>query len=72
MPRAPHPSYRHSRHLFAIVLAQSLGETAYPAAFVVDGSGKVRFAKVSRTHGGRAAAAEVLEALDKAAPGEGR
>lgn len=48
------------------------GETAYPAAFVVDGSGKVRFAKVSRTHGGRAGAAELLEALDKAAPVEGR
>jgi peroxiredoxin len=38
-------------------------ETAYPSTFVVDREGRIRWAKVSRTHGGRATAAEVLEAL---------
>lgn len=38
-------------------------ETAYPSTFVIDRSGVVRFAKVSQTHGGRASAAEILEAL---------
>jgi thioredoxin-dependent peroxiredoxin len=41
------------------------GETAYPAAFVIDKTGVVRFAKVSRSHGGRASAAEVLKALEE-------
>jgi peroxiredoxin len=40
-------------------------ETAYPAAFVIDGRRTVRFAKVSRSHGGRARAAEILEAFEK-------
>jgi peroxiredoxin Q/BCP len=40
-------------------------ETAYPATFVVDSDGKVRFAKVSKTHGGRASLDEVLKALDQ-------
>ena len=38
-------------------------ETAYPATFVIDRSGIVRFAQVSRTHGGRTAVADVLKAL---------
>lgn len=38
-------------------------ETAYPSTFVLDRGGKIRFARVSRTHGGRAKAGEVLEAL---------
>lgn len=39
------------------------GETAYPSTFIVDKAGKIRFAKVSKDHGGRSAAAEVLQAL---------
>jgi len=38
-------------------------ETAYPSTFVLDKSGKIVFAKVSTTHGGRAAAKEILSAL---------
>lgn len=38
-------------------------ETAYPSTFVIDRERKVRFAKVSKTHGGRATAEEVLKAL---------
>lgn len=40
------------------------GETAYPSTFIVDKAGKVRFAKVSKDHGGRASAAEALKALE--------
>ncbi|MBX7167236.1 MAG: peroxiredoxin family protein [Pirellulales bacterium] len=40
-------------------------ETAYPATFVIDRQSVVRYAKVSQGHGGRATAAEVLEALGK-------
>lgn len=39
------------------------GETAYPSTFVVDGGRKVTFASISRTHGGRVKAADVLQAL---------
>jgi thioredoxin-dependent peroxiredoxin len=39
-------------------------ETAYPSTFVIDGGGVVKFAKISRTHGGRATAAEILAKLD--------
>ncbi|WP_165251486.1 peroxiredoxin family protein [Paludisphaera soli] len=39
------------------------GETAYPSTFVIRPDGKVAYAKVSRSHGGRAKAGEVLEAL---------
>ena len=39
-------------------------ETAYPAAFVLDGSRRVRWAKVSDSHGGRATADEILKALN--------
>ncbi len=38
-------------------------ETAYPSTFVIGRDGNVSFAKVSRTHGGRTHAAEVLEKL---------
>ena len=40
------------------------GETAYPSTFVVDQSGKVRFAKVSKSHGGRSTAEEVVKVLE--------
>lgn len=39
------------------------GETAYPAAFVVDTVGTVQYANVSNSHGGRAGASEILVAL---------
>ena len=38
-------------------------ETAYPSTFVIDAERKVQFAKVSKSHGDRASADEVLEAL---------
>lgn len=41
------------------------GETAYPSTFVIDRDATVRFAKVSKSHGDRAAVGEVLKALPK-------
>jgi peroxiredoxin Q/BCP len=41
------------------------GETAYPSTFVIDSSSKVRFAQISKSHGGRAKASAVLETLAK-------
>lgn len=38
-------------------------ETAYPSTFVIDPQGKIHFAKVSDSHGGRANVTEVLNAL---------
>lgn len=38
-------------------------ETAYPSTFVIDQKGVIRFAKVSRSHGGRARSSEILAAL---------
>ncbi|MBL8848117.1 MAG: AhpC/TSA family protein [Planctomycetaceae bacterium] len=38
-------------------------ETSYPSTFVIGQDRKIRFAKVSQTHGGRASVDEVLEAL---------
>lgn len=38
-------------------------ETAYPSTFVIDKDGKVKFARISQGHGGRATAGEVLSAL---------
>lgn len=38
-------------------------ETAYPSTFVIEPSGKIRFAKVSASHGGRASAEEILKTL---------
>jgi peroxiredoxin Q/BCP len=40
-------------------------ETAYPSTFIIDGDQKVTFAKISRTHGGRTKAMEVIAALGK-------
>ncbi|QDT72884.1 peroxiredoxin family protein [Lacipirellula limnantheis] len=40
-------------------------ETAYPSTFIVDGEGKVTFRKISKSHGDRAEAADVLKALQK-------
>jgi len=40
-------------------------ETAYPSTFVVDKEGKIRFAKISKSHAGRAPAAEVIKVLKK-------
>ncbi|MBS1811998.1 MAG: AhpC/TSA family protein [Acidobacteria bacterium] len=40
-------------------------ETAYPSTFLIDQKGKVFFAKVSKSHGGRTNAAELLDALAK-------
>ena len=42
---------------------EAKNETAYPATFVVDPSGKITFAKISMSHGGRASVDEVLKAL---------
>jgi len=41
------------------------GETAYPSTFVIDSKGVTQFAKTSKSHGGRAATAEVIAALEK-------
>jgi peroxiredoxin len=38
-------------------------ETVYPATFVLDREGVIRFARVSHEHGGRVAAKEVVESL---------
>ena len=43
-------------------------ETAYPSTFIVDRANKVRFAKVSKEHGGRVNAAAALEALKEINP----
>lgn len=40
-------------------------ETAYPSTFIIDRRNKVRYAKISKSHGGRASAQEVLDALAK-------
>lgn len=55
---------------YAMVLRYNLRwdapkETAYPSTFVLDKSGKITYAKVSDSHGGRATAAEILAALAK-------
>jgi peroxiredoxin len=39
-------------------------ETAYPSTFVLERGGKIRYAKVSKTHGGRASVSEVVQALE--------
>jgi len=38
-------------------------ETAYPSTFLFDASGAVRFVKISRSHGDRSAASDVLKLL---------
>jgi peroxiredoxin len=40
-------------------------ETAYPSTFVINKKGKVVYAKISSTHGGRANVEEILKALKK-------
>lgn len=42
---------------------EARNETAYPSTFVIERGGRVEFARVSTTHGGRTTAAEVLGAL---------
>ena len=41
------------------------GETAYPSTFVLDRNGVVRFARISRSHGDRTKAADILAELDR-------
>jgi peroxiredoxin len=38
-------------------------ETAYPSTFVIGPDGKIRFAQVSKTHGGRASVAQAIASL---------
>lgn len=38
-------------------------ETAYPSTFIIDTAGKIRFAQVSHTHGGRVGVDDALKAL---------
>ena len=38
-------------------------ETAYPSTFVIDGQGTIRMVKVSKSHGGRTKAEEVLKVI---------
>ncbi len=38
-------------------------ETAYPSTFVLERGGKIKFAQVSKTHGGRVSAAKALAEL---------
>jgi len=40
-------------------------ETAYPSSFVIDRDGIVKFADISKTHGGRVAATTVVRELDQ-------
>jgi thioredoxin-dependent peroxiredoxin len=40
-------------------------ETAYPSTFVIDPTGKIRFAQISKTHGGRVKAATALEQVSQ-------
>ena len=40
-------------------------ETAYPSTFVIDQNSKVRFARISKSHGDRARAADIVKALSQ-------
>ena len=40
-------------------------ETAYPTTLVIDSTGVIRFAKVSKSHGGRTSPEEVLKAVSE-------
>jgi len=40
-------------------------ETAYPSTFLIDKGGAVFYAKISKEHGGRSTAAELLEVFSK-------
>ena len=46
------------------------GETAYPSAFVLDGDRKVHFAKISKSHGDRASAEDLVEAARQVRKGD--
>ena len=41
------------------------GETSYPSTFVINRQGKIRYVKISHSHGDRPSADEVLKALGK-------
>jgi peroxiredoxin len=41
------------------------GETAYPSTLLLDEDGRIRFAKISHSHGDRVTAQEVLDHLHK-------
>lgn len=41
-------------------------ETAYPSTFVIGRDGKITFARISKSHGGRVTAKELLKALHSA------
>jgi peroxiredoxin len=41
------------------------GETAYPSTFVLDRKGVIRFVRISRSHGDRTKAADVLEEVKR-------
>ncbi len=43
----------------------ALNETAYPATFVIDRNGRVRWSKVSHSHAGRSTVEEILKELRK-------
>lgn len=45
-------------------------ETAYPSTFLIDRQGVVFFSKVVKEHGGRATAAEIIDALPKRKAGQ--
>jgi len=45
------------------------GETAYPSTFVLDKNRVVKYAKISKSHGDRAKAADILTALRKVTSG---
>lgn len=38
-------------------------ETAYPSTFVIDGNGRIKWAMVSESHGGRSSVEEILKQL---------
>ena len=40
-------------------------ETAYPSTFLIDGTGVVFFEKISKEHGGRTTAAQIMDVLSK-------
>jgi thioredoxin-dependent peroxiredoxin len=42
---------------------EAKNETAYPATVVIDSSGQIQFAKISKSHGGRVSPDEALQAL---------
>ncbi len=42
---------------------EAKGETAYPSTFIIDAGNKVRFAHISKAHGNRVGAPEVLKVL---------